>query len=113
MKRVVSFVLTFAVIIGFNACTKNTWTDEEKKGVMLQQAQFVSIYMSNYEGQKLDNNKSDELIKVTTCLVDLYTNEYNSYGDYFNQLPTNNSKNSIDRNKKKILLENLLSGVAT
>jgi len=108
MKKLVFIVLIFTMVVSFSACSKNTWTDKQKKALMLQQEQMVALYMSNYQGQKLNNEKADKLVEVTTCLVDLYTNKYNSYEDYFNQLPDNHFKNPSNRNKKKVLLDNLL-----
>ena len=101
-------LILISILVFFSACAKNTWTDEQKQGLMLQQRGLVSTYMSNYVGQKLDEKKHNESIKVTKCLVDLYTNKYNSYDDYFNQLPDNHSTHSIDKKKKKVLMENLL-----
>jgi len=102
-------VILILLIVFFTACTKSTWTDEQKKALMLQQAQVVSSYISNYNGQKLNDSKSEELIEVTACLGDLYTDKYNSYKDYFEQLPKYNSKNQIDINKKKALMKDLLT----
>jgi len=101
-------LILISTLIFFSACTKNTWTDEQKQALMLQQQGIVTTYMSNYVGQKFDDNKHNESIKVTKCLVDIYTSKYNSYDDYFNQLPDNHSTHPVDKKKKKVLIENLL-----
>ncbi len=101
-------LILILLFVLFSACSKSTWTDEQKKGLMLQQLGIVTTYMSNYVGQKLDEKNSNKAIEVTKCLVHLYTNEYNSYNDYFNQLPDNHSNHVDDKKKKKVLLKNLL-----